>query len=227
MGESYHSVFEFASRKSGASQSFGNLILSRHPIGAEVSLASELEWVAEERKFFQGNIVARAIESDFGRIHVINVHSPAWPCDRQRLSKISSEGVKLVHNPDVWCTEILWKLLFDSRHALEDSLIVAGDFNSSETFDSWPGGPRGNREIIDRMNALGLTDALRSWKGDLVPTFRNSKGGKIVHQLDHMYLSADLLRRLISCETGSAGEVFGRLSDHLPIIADIDPSPPV
>ena len=45
---------------------------------------------------------------------------------------------------------------------------------------------------MDRMNALGLTEALRSKAGKLVPTFRNPKGGKIIRQLDHHYLSQNL-----------------------------------
>lgn len=53
--------------------------------------------------------------------------------------------------------------------AAEEPLIVAGDLNSSETFDLRRGGPRGNREIIDRMNALGFYDCLRMFRGEPMP----------------------------------------------------------
>ena len=39
---------------------------------------------------------------------------------------------------------------------------MAGDLNSSETFDYlWHGDPSGNREIMDRMNALGFYDCFQ------------------------------------------------------------------
>jgi endonuclease/exonuclease/phosphatase family metal-dependent hydrolase len=55
----------------------------------------------------------------------------------------------------------------------------------------------------------------------LVPTFRNPSNGQIVHQLDHLFVSAKLATHLTSCKTGERDRVFGEsLSDHLPIIAD-------
>ena len=45
----------------------------------------------------------------------------------------------------------------------EEPFIVAGDLNSSETFDYlWHGDPSGNREIMDRMNALGFYDCFHT-----------------------------------------------------------------
>ena len=57
--------------------------------------------------------------------------------------------------------------------------------------------------------------------GCLVPTFRNPHGRKLVHQIDHLYVTAPLSDHLVSCEVGSQERVFGQaLSDHLPIIAE-------
>jgi endonuclease/exonuclease/phosphatase family metal-dependent hydrolase len=98
---------------------------------------------------------------------------------------------------------------------------VAGDFNSSETFDSPK--PRGNREFMERMNGLGLTEGLRACTGQLTPTFRTPRGGFVVHQLDHLYVTEALRRHLTECGVGSAQRVFESarpLSDHLPIVAD-------
>ena len=39
------------------------------------------------------------------------------------------------------------------------------------------------------MNALGLTECLRAHNGQLTPTFKNSRRGKIIHQLDHLFVS--------------------------------------
>jgi exonuclease III len=120
-------------------------------------------------------------------------------------------------------TELMWATVKSMSIAAEDLFIVGGDLNSSETFDYlWRGGPRGNREIMDRMNALGFYDCLRMFKGQLTPTFRHS-GKSFVHQLDHLYVTPRLLSRLTRCDVGSAERVWGSkptLSDHLPIVAD-------
>ncbi len=86
--------------------------------------------------------------------------------------------------------------------------IVGGDFNSSETFDFRAEGDRGNREIMLRMNGLGSTEVLRSHHGGLVPTFRNPHGRNIVHQLDHLYVTAPLSDRLVGCEVGNQERLF-------------------
>ena len=106
----------------------------------------------------------------------------------------------------------------------DDQWIVGGDFNSSETFDYlWKGGPHGNREILERMNDLGLTECLKGYNGELIPTFRNPRNGKIIHQLDHLFISDGLRSSLERCVTGDASRVFGEsLSDHLPVIGDFD-----
>jgi hypothetical protein len=58
-------------------------------------------------------------------------------------------------------TEILWSAILNEN--IKDlPWIVAGDLNSSVTFDTmWQEGPRGNQEIQDRMSALGFTECLR------------------------------------------------------------------
>jgi exonuclease III len=105
-----------------------------------------------------------------------------------------------------------------------DQWVIAGDFNLSETFDLWRGGPRGNREYLDRMEALGLHECLRLTKGMLTPTFRNPRDGKIQHQMDHLFVTAALSDRLVGCDVGLPEMVFDRrISDHLPIVADFRP----
>ena len=102
----------------------------------------------------------------------------------------------------------------------DDQWIVGGDFNCSETFDYlWKGGPSGNREILDRMDDLGLTECLRTYNGELVPTFKNASNGNIIHQLDHLFVSDGLSYSLERCNTGDVSKVFDKsLSDHVPVI---------
>ena len=116
------------------------------------------------------------------------------------------------------------ELLPKARFLFNDkSWIIGGDFNLSETFDNWPGGPRGNLEYLEKMEKFGLTEYLRKFQGRLTPTFRNPRDGNIAHQMDHIFVTSDFLEHLSSCETGDRNLVFDRsLSVHLPIIADFE-----
>jgi len=219
------SGFSYYSRaphsKSGKDQRFHTVILYRLGEVTPISLTSKTAWVNDELDRFAGNLLAGKITVDSIKVNVVSVYSPAWPVDRQRLAGIDVSDIKLPQNPDVWVTELLWSALKDTP--TEANWIVGGDLNSSETFDYlWRGGPRGNREILDRMTNLGLTEVLRHVKGQLVPTFRNSSNKRVLHQMDHLFVSRQLIGDCPACETGSAERVFGGgLSDHLPIVAEI------
>jgi len=125
-------------------------------------------------------------------------------------------------NKDVWIADVLLAGLNDTLGTPETPLIVGGDFNLSETFDAWKGGPRGNREYLDRMCAFGLTECLRASRGQLTPTFRNASNRRVLHQMDHLFVSSSLAGRLADCKVGDPTRVFDEdLSDHLPVIADL------
>jgi len=211
-----------AVKKTGAPQNFNTAIITKFPIVCEIDLRSDRQWVGEQAEFFKGNLVgAKLIGPDQKPIYVVSVYTPAWPVPKEKWSDVDVSQLKLAANPDIWCTEILWDLIRCTMPILAGQWIVGGDFNSSETFDFRAEGDRGNREIMSRMNGLGLTEVLRTRHGGLVPTFRNPREGKIVHQIDHLYVTAPLSDQLVSCEVGSQVRVFGQsMSDHLPIIAD-------
>lgn len=139
-----------------------------------------------------------------------------------RRRDIDVSEVKLAHNPDVWLTEVLWASLLNAQDDSDESpWIVGGDLNASETFDAWRKEGRGNRQLLDRMIELGLVEVLRHSQGALVPTFKNTTGGAIKHQMDHLFVSQSLAGQLVTCMVGEHDRVFGKsLSDHLPIVAD-------
>ncbi len=209
--------------KNGKPQKFQSVVLSRFPLEASPTLGSELDWVNEEREHYSGNILGCAATTGRAkRLNLISFYSPAWHIPDERLVEADLSQVKLANNPKVYVTEILWKLLRDSMPSIEGSWIIAGDFNSSTTFDwMWGGKPRGNQEIIDRMNALGLFDCLSSYAGELVPTFMNARGARVIHQLDYVYTDSHLSERLRFSRVVSDSDVFERaLSDHLPVVSD-------
>lgn len=218
----YALLMRRASGKAGQPQRFSTAVLVRGIIQEEIRLSSRHDWVNSELQRFSGNLVPAEIvlQSD-DRARVMSVYSPAWPIDRARLKGIDVSQIKLKNNPDVWVTELMWASL-NERRLNSVPWVVGGDLNSSVTFDTlWGDGPRGNQEVQDRMSALGFVECLCLSQGQLTPTFRNTKGGKAIHQMDHLFVQEPLASRLATCCVGDQDVVFGgSLSDHLPIIAD-------
>ena len=119
-------------------------------------------------------------------------------------------------------TDLLRDSIGHSARSPNESWVIAGDFNSSESFDQRAGGPRVNQEFLDSMQQFVFTECLRKSKGKLTPTFRHSTSS-IKHQIDHLFVTKSLVDKLQSCDVGLQSEVFGaspKLSDHLPIIAE-------
>ncbi len=213
-----------ATKEDGSPQGFSTALLVKGRISNTLVLPSSEQWIAKELQRFSGNLVALEIQPANGPlIKAISVHGPAWCIDPKRLSGIDLTGVRLTQQKrDIWLMDLLWASLKYQRANLGQPWIVAGDFNLSETFDLWRGGPRGNREYLDRMAELGLVECLRHSKEMLTPTFRH-RNGVVKDQIDYVFVSPVLAKKLFSCDTGSSDRVFdpsGRLSDHLPIVAD-------
>ena len=98
----------------------------------------------------------------------------------------------------------------------------AVDFNSSLLSDVAV--DKGNRDIVDRMNALGFTDCLSHYHGEPVPTFQH-RDGWVLHQIDYCYANRPTLDRLVDAPVLSQAEGFDRverLSDHLSILCDFN-----
>jgi endonuclease/exonuclease/phosphatase (EEP) superfamily protein YafD len=224
--QAFATSLEPAAGKAQKPRRFKTGILVRGRIEGRLALSSSKPWVASELERFKGNLPAFDVQLASGpRLRVVSVYSPAWPVARERYKGIDVSGVRLALSRDVWVTDLLWDALRSVNFNVED-WIVGGDFNSCETFDDWKGGPRGNREFLDRMAALGLTECLRQAQGRLTPTFRNTDGGAVKVQIDHVFTSPRLAADLLDCRAGSIEDVFGRsLSDHLPVIADFRQSP--
>ncbi|MEY2940421.1 MAG: hypothetical protein RJA67_106 [Bacteroidota bacterium] len=217
---SYNLVFRPAISESGKQQIFGTAVLTKYSINHEIPLVSGNDFVQQELDFFKGNLIpVQLISPNHELINVMSVYSPPWTIHPSRYEGVNISEIKLSLNKRLWVLNILHAWLKDQNG--DDNWIIAGDFNSSETFDYlWKGGPIGSLEYIQRLENLGLKECLRHYKNELVPTFRNSKGGKIIHQLDHMYTSSSLIENLIHCKTEEHDLIFGnKLSDHLPIIS--------
>ena len=223
VGSRYSILQRRAYAGNGKSQTFSTAVLVRGSIDRKMRFSTPWDWVNEELPNFKGNLISAEVSLPSGRrLRVVSVYSPAWPIfDRQHLDEIDASEVKLRNNPDVWLTEIVWaSLLHEDRK--DPPWIVAGDFNSSVTFDTlWKGGPRGNQEFQDRMSGLDFVECLKLSQGRLTPTFRNPSNKQVIHQMDHLFVPKHMSSQLLFCTAGNADLVFNEsLRDHLPIIAD-------
>ena len=200
-------------------------VLARGTINATPFLVSELDWVNKIHAESSGWFVECEITIGSGELYrVVSVHSPAGPIPKNRWASQDVSGLKLTKNPDLWFTEILWSLLGGTGISRNENWVVAGDFNSSVLFDI--PSDRGNQEVISRLNALGLFDALSYFQGKPVPTFQDTRK-QVKHQLDYCYINESMLKRLINARAPSPSAVFSRdtrLSDHLPVICEIEAS---
>jgi len=209
--------------QSGGSQQFTTVVLTKGDLNTSVQLRADTDWINNEASFYEGNIVYCTTTTNQNEVlNLVSVYSPAWHIPDDRLTSIDISGIKLDNNPKLYLTEILWAVLKNATISETSKWIVSGDLNSSVTFDSWGKNPRGNQEIIDRMNALGLVDCLSYFAHKLVPTFRNpSHGNKFLHQLDYLYVSTPLLSNMVSSEVLDGYGIFeNNLSDHLPIVTE-------
>ena len=205
----------------GHNAPFSSAVLSKGSIDATLYLKSELEWVNRIHTERYGWIVGCEITLNSGeRFRVVAVHSPAFAIPRDQWADADVSSIKLTNNPELWFTEILWALLRTASIADGTNWIVSGDFNSSVKFDKPK--DRGNQEIIDRLNRLGLTDCLSHLHYGAVPTFQHTR--KVVEQqLDYCYVNGPMLERLTQARVPSHEDVFDRkprLSDHLPVLCE-------
>lgn len=208
----------------GHNAQFQTAVLAKGRVNTTPFLVSRIEGVNKVHSTRYGWIHECEVIEDAGaECRVISIHSPAFPVPRKEIDDADFQAIKLTNNPELWFTEILWSLLQNANLGNDANWIVAGDFNSSVKLDEPRN--RGNREVIQRLNALGLTDCLsRHDDGQPVPTFQHSSKA-VEHQLDYLYVNAPLLDRLKSARVPGHDEVFGtnpRLSDHLPIVCEFD-----
>ena len=209
----------------GHNARFSTAVLSKGLIDATPYLESGLDWVdgifRERCGWIVGCEVTLRSEE---RFRVVSVHSPSFPIRRDQYDDGDASAIKLKKNPDLWFTEILWALLRCSIRSHETNWIVGGDFNMSVLLDEPK--DRGNQEVIQRLNRLGLIDCLSRSHCGPVATFRAARDGSVEHQLDYCFVNGPMLKRLRRpARVPSHEDVFDRkprLSDHLPVVCEFD-----
>jgi hypothetical protein len=152
--------------RAGSEQRFRSVIGVRGTLGPEIALRSTTNWIDAQLHHFRGNLVGRRVSLASGdALSVLGVYSPAWPVAREAYADVDVSTVKLPENPEIWVSDLVVAALREQPDLATEPWLIAGDFNACETFDSWKGGPRGNRRWLDRMGSLGLVDCLRLHQG--------------------------------------------------------------
>ncbi len=146
-------------------------ILAKGTISRRLDLPAPEEWIKRELDAYRDFFTARHVTLGSG-IHLtaMSVYSPAFALDTPRLDDVDTSSIRLSQHTKIFGTELLWATLKAMQIQPTERVIVAGDFNSSGTFDNPK--PRGNRDIMDRLNNLRLTEVLLQSRGALTPTFR-------------------------------------------------------
>jgi hypothetical protein len=222
------SLFSCQARKAigraGSPQKFTTCLLVRGSIRQKIALTHERPWLNNLLNQFAGNLVSHHVDIDDGSsLRALSVYSPAWRID-SLLPTLNPKELDVFEGEfgdGVYLTDVLLAALKQKKTGGAAAWVVGGDFNLSENFEwKWGSGPRGNKEFLDAMAGLRLVECLRHANGKLVPTFRHCRG-TVEDQIDHLFVSAALAKRLISCSVGDQDRVFGQcLSDHLPIVAE-------
>ncbi len=211
--------------KNGKPQNFKTAVLVRGKIIKNFNLHTHFNWVNEEIKKFSGNLLSCVVKPIASKheIKVIGVYSPAWVVGVTGYPKDEVNIVKRKQNNYLWVDDLLREALKNENNLDNERWIIGGDFNASETMDYlWKNGPHGNLEHLGIMQNIGFIDCLRhTAKGRPVPTFKDTKKGMVINQLDYIYANNLLFRNLINCWTGRVSEILDKnISDHLPVIAD-------
>jgi exonuclease III len=99
------------------------------------------------------------------------------------------------------------------------AIVLGGDFNASRQFDMRT--PYATHRILfDRVAAFGLADCVRKFHPDFVQTYRHTQGDA-PWEIDHLFVSDFLAAHVTSCAVIDDERVRA-LSDHNPIVADLD-----
>ena len=118
-------------------------------------------------------------------------------------------------------------------------VLLGGDLNTGTQWPS-PAQNRRDRNVLDRIEALGLIDCIRAKRSpgrlagcrcldgescEHVRTRRHVPRPSVPYQTDYLFASKKLLSSLASCEVLATDEWFS-ISDHAPIVADFQIATP-
>ena len=108
--------------------------------------------------------------------------------------------------------------------------LMAGDFNQSVRWDAKKSERRRFAHALARLKALGLVSAWHAHHrqahgAEAQPTYFHRWSAADTYHIDYLFASRGLRRRLVGAQIGAHAD-WGGLSDHAPVIIDLDWPPP-
>lgn len=100
--------------------------------------------------------------------------------------------------------------------------VIMGDFNDSAAYrtTNWP-------ELMEAMSPLGVASAYHAFTGEHFgraskPTyFHHGRADAFSSHIDYCFIPLDWVPRVTAVTVGDHDE-WGRLSDHMPLVVDLD-----
>ncbi len=100
------------------------------------------------------------------------------------------------------------------------NVILGGDFNVSEQFDSqYKGKFASHKLVFDRLEDFGLINCTKKFYNSYVQTHVHNRS-KFEWQNDYIFVSKNIIDRVTGCEVVSGNNLLN-LSDHYPVIVEI------
>jgi exodeoxyribonuclease-3 len=157
--------------------------------------------------------------------------APAWLTELQRERWLELDpggaGFTLLHayvppirsgfdKPGFWRA-----LLTAAEQSIHEEFAILGDLNTGLHRIDERGATFGVEDAFRELLAQGWIDAFRALHGD-VREYSHGVRGAGQHRIDHAFLSPSLAPRLRACFYEHGPRVVDRLSDHSPLVLDLD-----
>jgi exonuclease III len=115
-----------------------------------------------------------------------------------------------------------WQAVLDAaEQSVHDAFAIVGDLNTGLHWIDERGATFGCEGSFRQLLAGGWVDAFRALHGD-VREYSHGSRGEGQHRVDHAFLSPSLAPRLRACFYEHGPRVVERLSDHSPLVLDLD-----
>ncbi len=189
-------------------------------------VAGGLEHVAATEPRRSANGVAVLARRPF-HLH----RTPAWLTElqRERWLELDPAGagftLATVYVPPIrsgFDKPAFWQaLLTAAEQSIHEEFVIVGDLNTGLHRIDERGATFGCEDAFRELLAQGWVDAFRALHGD-VREYSHGARSEGRHRVDHAFLSPSLAPRLQACFYEHGPRVVDRLSDHSPLVLDLD-----
>ncbi|MBC8407462.1 MAG: endonuclease/exonuclease/phosphatase family protein [Rhodobacteraceae bacterium] len=216
--EKYNIIKRKAVKKNLTKQSFETVLMSKYKM--KEIIPYENEEVLSTMKKLDGNIIFSQVYTENEIFKIASVYLPAWGLNQDFIDKSLSDKIRSPLSKIAWSPSILSYSLAKIENFKNENWIIAGDFNLAETLSGRIG--EISKTEFNKFRDVGLVDAISEVNKKQIPTFKNTNGGSVKHQIDYVFVTEKILSRVSECLVLNDKHVFEKkVSDHLPVLTII------